>query len=234
MKPFPKRLLFGALLAGLTGCLVDHTASIPVAKQVARSGPTVDTPLGKNVVQMPVPMPSRERQHKEPDPPMPDKDDYSIVYGLLEVQGDPAANFGSIYIPTTSLVNNSASTGCFRSANGWNRYFVMPGLFLGPNTPLLANPPCFTNSDNKASLKVDTCMLTNTYTGMNLETGIVIVQDDDPYTKQCRTNIGCNISPKLTVNTWAISPNTYYRATVYFKGSTLGTMTNVAVEWSYQ
>lgn len=143
---------------------------------------------------------------------------------------DPSGNVGSVNVPIGSLLDNTASTGCFRTSNGWDRYFPMPKLFCGPYTP--PNSFCYSNEGNKVWLTVQTCNPSN---GTTLRTGIVIANDDVPSDKKCVTNsASCIYSPRLTINKRSMANDTYYRATVFFKSATLGSLTNVVVDWLYE
>lgn len=197
------------LIAGVAGCIQLKVTVIPPKP------PVIDCGCGGGVSQNPRP---------EVDPPEPGP------AGLSRVVRDPSGNSGSVNVPIGSLLANTASTGCFQTANNWDRYFPIRNLFCGPSTPPIAF--CFTNANNKQYLTVQTCNPTN---GTTLRTGIVLANDDDPSDKRCVTNsASCIYGTRLTINNRAMANDTYYRATIFFKSSTLGSLTNVVVDWRYE
>ena len=141
---------------------------------------------------------------------------------------DPSGNFGSVQMPVGSLTPNNASTGCFRTVDGWNKYFPMPKLFCGPFATA-ANT--YTNNSNSPWLTVQTCTTNN---NTSVKTGIVIADSVNPNDKLCVTNTpSCAQGTNLTINTRSMANGKFYRATVFIQSATLAGLTNVGVDWKY-
>lgn len=214
MNSTSKRLLRCALLtgliAGLTGCIVIKL-KVNCPQPVAG---TEKTCAGGGKAPLPEPIPE--------DPwPAPD--------GCAEVFG-PAGNSGFLNIYYNSFYNGNGGQACFPTGDGWDRYFPLPRYFLGPGvTP---NAQSYTNVDALFNVTVRTCAPTN---GTSLQTGIVIYEEFHPSTdKKCKTTSpACLASGNLTINSRPIEGGKRYRATVFYKSSTLGSLTNVQVLWSY-
>jgi len=148
--------------------------------------------------------------------------------GLFEVMSTDG-NSGTLIIAANIFQGNGGSQLCFPTSQGWDKYYPMPKFFLGPNTTPDANS--YTNAANIPSVTVQTCDPIN---GTTLETGIVIQNAFNPNDKVCATNTAaCAASTKLTTDTRSTANNTKYKATIFYKSSTLGSLTNVTVNWSY-
>ncbi len=132
--------------------------------------------------------------------------------GLFEVMSTDG-NSGTLIIAANIFQGNSGSQLCFPTSQGWDKYYS------------------YTNAANIPSVTVQTCDPIN---GTTLETGIVIQNAFNPNDKVCATNTAaCTPSTKLTKDTRSTSNNTKYKATIFYKSSTLGGLTNVTVNWSY-
>ena len=142
----------------------------------------------------------------------------------------PTPSFGTLAVAVGSFQNGNNGQSCFPSGAGWDKYYIMPKFFLGPNVTPDANS--YTNSENLSQVTVSTCDETN---GTTLETAMVIYEQFHPSTdKVCATNTpACIPSAKLTIDQRTIASGKKYRATVFYKSSTLGSLTNVTVKWSY-
>ena len=149
--------------------------------------------------------------------------------GVIEVI-NPDGNSGSLTIGLTAFLGNGGAQQCFPTSKGWDKYYPMPKFFLGPNT--LPDANCYTNASNIPSVTVKTCDPAN---GTTLETGIVIQNSINPNgDKTCATNTAsCIPSTMLTIDSRSTANNTKYKATIFYKSSTLGSLTNVTVNWSY-
>ena len=148
--------------------------------------------------------------------------------GAIEII-NPFGNSGTIIIAANIFQGNSGSQQCFPTGQGWDKYYPMPKFFLGPNTTPDANS--YTNAANIPSVTVQTC---DPADGTTLETGIVIQNAFSPNDKVCATNsAACIPSTKLTKDTRSTANSTKYKATIFYKSSTLGSLTNVTVNWSY-
>ena len=147
--------------------------------------------------------------------------------GVIEIVG-PGGTSGTLII-AANIFQSSGGTQCFPTSQGWDKYYPLPKFFLGPNTTPDANS--YTNANNTPSVTVQTCDPSN---GTTLQTGILIQAAFNPIDKVCVTNSpACIPSPKLTIATRSLANNTKYKATVFYKSSTLGSLTNVTVNWSY-
>jgi len=145
---------------------------------------------------------------------------------------DPTPSAGTLTIPVSSFTSGNGQQNCFPYANGWNRYYVT-FYFLGPNVSPLPDPNNYPNPDNVNSVTVHTCDPLN---GSTLDTGIVIMEDLDPTQKVCNNNASPTYAPNPKLSSATFSPtknNTKYRATVFYKNSTVGSLQNITVRWSY-
>jgi hypothetical protein len=144
---------------------------------------------------------------------------------------DPSGNSGSLSIGLNSFLSGSGSAQCFPTSQGWDKYYPMPKFFLGPNVTPAANT--YTNELNIPNVTVKTCDPTN---GTTLQTGILIQDAANPNDKVCVTN-SCEDAGNamLTVNRRSTQSGKKYKATIFYKSSTLDpSRTNVVVNWIYQ
>lgn len=144
---------------------------------------------------------------------------------------DPAPSAGTINILPGSLVNNSSTTGCFPSSSGWDKYYAT-GWFLGPGGT--ATPNNYPNAESKSNITIDTLSAAN---GTGLDTGILINYEFNPNDKVCNDDVGSSIWPgnsKLSKATKPMNSKLRYRLTVFFKSSTIGSLTNIVVNWKYE
>ena len=144
----------------------------------------------------------------------------------------PSGNFGTINInPSTDLISNGSSTGCFPSTGGWDKYYAT-GWFLGPGAT--ANPNNFPNTaPQSSSITIDTLHNDN---GTTLDTGILINYEFNPNEKVCNNDVGSTVwpnNPKLSKATMTMGNNKRYRLTVFFKSNTIGSLTNIKINWHY-
>jgi hypothetical protein len=136
-------------------------------------------------------------------------------------------------VPVGSFFNGNGSQSCFPSAQGWDKYFPLPRYILGPGvTP---DAQSYTNVDQLLTGTIKTCDPANLTNLTSLQTGIVIYEVGHPNTdKQCATNSpSCLASSNLTIDLRTLESGKKYRATVFYKSTTLGQLTNVYVLWSY-
>jgi hypothetical protein len=161
---------------------------------------------------------------KNPEP-SPNGDDGPVV------NGPPTGNAGGLYVPTSSFQSGNNGQTCFPASKGWDKFYIVVTNFLGSNTP--PDAMSFTNIGNLPKVRVTTCNPTN---GTTLETGVVIFELFHPDTdKKCVTNSpSCLDSSKLTINARNMASGKKYRAVVHYKSSTLGSLTNVVVQFNYQ
>jgi hypothetical protein len=144
------------------------------------------------------------------------------------IAGGPTGNFGTINVnPSTDLISNTSSTGCFPTSGGWDKYYAT-GYFLGPGAT--ANPNNFPNTSSTA-VTITTVDAAN---GMTLDTGILINYEFNPNDKVCNDDVGSGNNPKLSTATKTLDNNKRYRLTVFFKSSTIGSLTTIKVNWQYQ
>lgn len=219
-KSMFRNLLFAGLAAVMSGCIV-----INIKVGVPRSGANKDACCGDYVAppissgRVPSPPDGQgEGEHEGDDSGLP---------------GDPTGNFGTVSIDTANAAQGSSGYVCFPLTQGWDKYYVLPGRFEGPNKT--CNLPNYPNTTEHGLLWVGTCNASNLFWGNTLETGIVIHRDTAPNIKQCRTNaLACAGNTKLTTNRFAMQAYCY-RAVVYYKSSTLAPgQTNIHVEWRYE
>jgi len=144
--------------------------------------------------------------------------------------GPPSGNSGPLPVPIGLFGSGNNGATCFPTSDGWDKFYSVPFFFVGPGVTPDSN--CYTNSQQASQVTVFTCGDTN---GTTLETGILIVEQFHPSTdKVCATNTpACPTSPRLTINQRAIATGKKYRATVFYKSRTLGSITNVTVFWTY-
>jgi hypothetical protein len=146
---------------------------------------------------------------------------------------DPGGISGSLTIGLGlgGFTSGNAGQTCFPASQGWDSWFVLPRLLLGPNTAPDANS--YTNSENSSQFTVKTCDPDN---GQMLQTGIVIQRDIPPFQKTCYTNstVPPCTSTNLTIAVRTGTTQGKYRATVFFKSSTTnGLPSGIKVYWSY-
>ncbi len=140
-----------------------------------------------------------------------------------------SGNFGSLNPDVTSFINGNNGQGCFPTSDGWDKYYPLPGYFLGPNTtPPTPNP--YPNSGNNSFITIDTCAPEN---GTTLETGVVIMYEFNPADKVCASTSSCVDSSKLTICTRSMATGKRYRAAVFYKSATLGGLQKIKINWSY-
>jgi hypothetical protein len=164
-------------------------------------------------------------EHVLDNTPWPKPGDYTEEFNP-PAPGAPAGNSGMVTVPVASL--SSGSHACFPASAGWNKYFPLPRYFLGPG--VVPNALSFTNVDQLTQCTVSTCDPNN---GATLETAVVIYEEYNPNTDRvCVSNAGCP-GTKLTKNQRTIVSGKRYRATVFFKSTTLGGLANVKIHWSY-
>jgi hypothetical protein len=213
MKPTPQKIariaMLAALVAGVTGCIVINVQT-KTPKHAHRSGK--DSCCGGPT--------SRPGTGSTPGTGEPGT-------------GEPTGNFGTVYTHTDTALG-SPGTICFPLTKGWDKYFVLEGYIVGPNTAPIS--PSYPNTDNSTRIRIQTCNESNIFWGTTLETGIVIQRDDAPSIKQCRTNaLQCAWSTKLTTNRLTMASGKYYRVTVYYKSASLPPgQTNITVDWFYE
>ena len=206
MNARSKLLLRGAVLAGvaagLTACLVVNVTVKP--SQHARAQATPQPPPGTNEVVKPA--------------------------SPIRVVPPPTGNAGALYVPIGDFTAGDGGQACFPYANGWDSYYPLPKLFLGPGVEPDADS--YTNIGQLKKVTVKTCNPTN---GATLKTGVVIYEKYHALTdKKCATNApSCPYGTNLTINQRNIASNKTYIAVVYYKSKTLGTNTSVVVDWSY-
>jgi hypothetical protein len=242
MKSFPIKIsrvaLLATLAAAVSGCIMikisaDHHAD----RRKAATTPYTKPPDGGG------PTPALTTFNSEPQVPAEEPPGVATPVGTQNPGtqnrniGDPSGNFGTLNQRVASVPSNTQNTGCFKANQGWNKYFTLLGYFAGPNTNPVPGLPNFTNTANSTGLKIQTCNLTNVFWGTSLQTGIVIVRDDNPYDCKCFTNAGpaCTIfSQNLSIGERPLDSCTYYRVTIYYKSTSLPPgQTNVAVDWQY-
>ncbi len=137
----------------------------------------------------------------------------------------PIGNAETLPISITGFFNNTSTSGCFPSGQGWNKYYPLPKLLLGPFTS--SNSLTYPNIENRNSVTITTLNIGNP---AGLETAIVIYPEFAPWDRSCgNTANACESLTRMpTVQ------GTRYKAVIYYKSSTLpaGT-TSVLVRWQY-
>jgi hypothetical protein len=137
----------------------------------------------------------------------------------------PSGNGGTLPIALSSFNNNTTLSGCFPTSQGWDKYYPLPNLLVGPNTAF--SSIIFVNAENLASATVSTLNLGNP---AGLETAIAIYPEFAPWDRSCgNTPNACESLTRMpTVS------GVRYKAGVFYKSSTLpaGT-TTINVRWSY-
>ena len=89
---------------------------------------------------------------------------------------------GSLPVDIGSFSSGNNGQTCFSSADGWDKYYPLPGYLLGPGvTPPNNNP--YPNPANLANVTIDTCDPLN---GTTLETGVVIMYEFNPAGRSAR------------------------------------------------
>jgi hypothetical protein len=142
------------------------------------------------------------------------------------------SNSGTLTVPITQFSSGDNGQSCFPAAQGWNRYTVL-FYFLGPNVNPLPNPNTYPNPNNLNSVTLDTL---DTANGTNLDTGIVILNNLNPSEKVCNDDASPTYAynPKLSQATFSpTGSGKKYRAGIHYKTSTLGSLTNIVIHWSY-
>lgn len=137
----------------------------------------------------------------------------------------PSGNGSTLPVSISSFYNNTATTGCFPTGKGWDKYYPLPQLLIGPNTT--ASSITYPNLDNLPSASVTTLNLGNP---AGLETAIVIYPEFAPWDRSCGdTPNGCeSLTRSPTV------PGIRYKAGVFYKSATLPAgITTINVRWSY-
>jgi hypothetical protein len=157
--------------------------------------------------------------------------------GAIPETDDPTGNSGTLTVGVGLFGSNSGSESCFPTAQGWDRSFLIPGLFhrfaSGAGLP---GSDTYPNPSNLATLQIDTCDPSN---GTVLQTGIAVLDDFFPTDKLCATTSTCGVSSLLTINSRTMNPRTSpamarYKATVFYKNATSGGISTITVHWAYQ
>jgi hypothetical protein len=143
----------------------------------------------------------------------------------------PAPDYGSINPYVTEIGSNPGYDACFTTAQGWDGFISLPKFFEGPGGS--HGFTVYPNTNGRWTLVVKTCDPLNVG-GTPLQTGIVIVDltSGASWCQQANCTIGGQGT--LTVNTITLSNTHRYKANIYFKTSTKGSLSNVMIDWSYQ
>ncbi len=140
---------------------------------------------------------------------------------------DPSGTSGSpaVLLGSFSLGNNGQAS--FPTADGWDRYYTT-FYFLGPNTapPIPNNYP---NTYNQPVLEIRTDHPDN---GTGLVAGVVIIDNLNPAVKVASPTLPGS-PPRGTAIFNPLGAARKYRVTIFYKNSTVGTLTRVVFTWSY-
>jgi hypothetical protein len=120
--------------------------------------------------------------------------------------------------------SNTSQTGCYPASGGWDRYYPLPKLMLGPNTA--SNSMTYPNMEGINSFSITTVGIGNP---AGLETAIVAYPELAPWDRTC-------VNVPLTGETLVRVPTTAgvrYKVGIFYKNNTLPPGTSINVRWAY-
>jgi hypothetical protein len=176
--------------------------------------------------------------YTKPNVQFTDAGQYAVLVTGSQLLSTPAdlavfsstGNSGSLSVGVTSFQNGNNNQACFPSSQ-WDKYFVVPNCYLCGAS---VSQQCFANTTRANTCTISTCDPANA--NGTLQTGIVIQYEFNPNDKVCSTNSCTGVTPatSLTVCSRTMAPSSRYRATIFYKSSTIGNLQNIIVDWSYQ
>ena len=168
-----------------------------------------------------------------------DAAEYKVIVYATGISAEAEPFYLSVYRPVTNSNGGVMATPVgqftgggpynFSCGGGFDRYKTyFP--FDGPNTS--PPSPTYANTSNTPNLYVTTCTNVN---GATLDTLVRIQDNFGTGTERACSDNYCSLeNTKLSGATFnALQTNKTYRVTIYFKSSTLGSLTTVTFIWLY-
>jgi len=168
-----------------------------------------------------------------------DAAEYTVIVYATGISAEAEPFYLSVYMPVTNSNGGVMATpvgdftgggpynpSCGGSFDRYKTYFPFDGPYTSPASPT------YPNTSNSPNLNVTTCTNVN---GATLDTAIRIQDNFGTGTERACSNDYCSLeNTKLSGATFnALQTNKTYRVTIYFKGSTLGSLTTVTFLWLY-